>query len=42
MKLVQAVGAFVDECGAEIVFEEGDGEGNTHREAYDELDPEED
>jgi hypothetical protein len=41
LELVQALGAFVDECGTEVVLEEGDGEGDTYGEADDELDPEE-
>jgi len=41
LELVQAVTAFVDECGTEVVLEESDGEDDSEGEADDELDPEE-
>ena len=41
LELIQAVGAFVNECGTEVVLEEGDGEDDAHDETDGELDPEE-
>jgi len=41
LEVVQAVGAFIDECGTEVFLEESDGEDDSEGEADDELDPEE-